>query len=154
MKISIVATGEKWVDYDTRPFLSVIKDMISNAKREITLSIYILSDKKILEFIKIALEKGISTEVFTDYYSSKNLSELIEEFMVLKKKYKYLKINIIKNALLHAKVIICDDKVLIGSANLTKGGLIKNYELGFLVEDKSLAKKTKKILKKIESKNE
>ncbi|MBU0756659.1 MAG: phospholipase D family protein, partial [Nanoarchaeota archaeon] len=61
--------------------------------------------------------------------------------------YDYLKIYRIKNEVLHAKVLVADgETTLVGSANPTFGGMVRNYELGFLVEDQKISHKILTIL--------
>jgi len=49
----------------------------------------------------------------------------------------------IENDILHAKVLVADGyEVLVGSANPTFGGMVKNYEIGLLVDDVAIAQKS------------
>ena len=68
----------------------------------------------------------------------------------LSKEYRYLRIHTISDEVLHAKVLIVDgDRVLAGSANPTFGGMVKNYEPGFLVKDGRIAQKVLTLLRRL-----
>jgi cardiolipin synthase len=82
-------------------------------------------------------------------YDEKNL-RLFWELKDLEKKYPYFKIKIIKGAVLHAKIIVSDrKKVLMGSANLTYSGMLKNYEVGLEIENTEISQKIIEMLRGI-----
>ena len=73
----------------------------------------------------------------------------MNDILVLEKKYSYLNVYCVYDAVLHAKVMVSDyKKTLIGSANLTHWGLIKNYELGILIEDSDVSLKIGNTIKR------
>ncbi|MHA1195194.1 MAG: phospholipase D-like domain-containing protein [Promethearchaeota archaeon] len=149
-EIIIVSTGEKWVGYGIRSFSSIVEEMINDAEREIIMTIYIISDIKIIRNIKKALDRGISIEIYIYFPEIFPVSKAINEILDFKNEYRHLKIYKIPDKILHAKVLITDSfKVLIGSANLTLGGMIKNYELGVLIKNGRIAQKIITLLKRI-----
>ena len=123
---------------------------MNKAENNILVTIYILSDKAIINSIKNALKKKILVEIFI-YLSDKSQNKKIsKEFYKLGEQYKNLKIHEVNEKLLHAKVLVVDYKyVLIGSANLTFGGMVKNYELGVLIDDEEIARKVMHLVKKV-----
>jgi len=150
-QITIVTTGEKWIGYGFRSFSSVIEEMLTNAKREVVITIYMISDMKVVENVKKALEKGITIEIFINNSELvTNGNDAINAIFNLKKSYQYLRIYNIYNDVLHAKILVGDNKhVLIGSANLTFSGMVKNYELGFLINDYRIAKNILTLLRRL-----
>jgi len=149
-EITIVSTGEKWVGYGFRSFSSVIEEMMSVAEKEIVMTAYVISDMKVVDSVKNALERGISVEIFIYLPDSSQRTSAVNEIFKLSKEYRYLRIHTISDEVLHAKVLIVDgDRVLVGSANPTFGGMVKNYELGFLVKDGRIAQKVLTLLSRL-----
>ena len=149
-EITIVSTGEKWVGYGFRSFSSVIEEMMSIAEKEIVMTAYVISDMKVVDSVKNALERGISVEIFIYLPDSSQRTSAVNEIFKLSKEYRYLRIHTISDEVLHAKVLIVDgDRVLAGSANPTFGGMVKNYELGFLVKDGRIAQKVLTLLRRL-----
>lgn len=151
--IRIVATGERWVGYGIRSFASVTRDLMDSAKKELLMTVYVITDTNTVDNIRRALERGISVEIFIYSPDSFETNQALDEIFRLQEEYAYLKIHRIEDEVLHAKVLIADNKkILAGSANLTFGGMVKNYELGFLVEDSKMAQKTIRLLRRLETK--
>ncbi|HII92601.1 MAG TPA: endonuclease [Methanosarcina sp.] len=145
-----VATGEKWIGYGIRSFRSVINDMISNATSELYLTAYVLTDMSIVNKLKQALERGVQVEIYLygDEFAQRN--EAVDHILKLQNEFNYLIIHRVENEILHAKVLVVDgNKVLSGSANFTFSGMTNNYELGFLVEDPSIALQILTLIKKL-----
>ncbi|RLI00533.1 endonuclease, partial [Candidatus Bathyarchaeota archaeon] len=115
-EITIVSTEEKWVGYGFRSFSSVIEEMMSAAEKEIVMTVYVISDMKVVESVKNALERGISVEIFIYLQDSSQRCCSIDEIFKLSKEYRYLRIHTISDEVLHAKVLIVDGcNVLVGS---------------------------------------
>jgi len=148
--IRIVASGEKWVGYGIRSFSSVIEEIVGKAKEKLVMTVYVLSDMNVVKEIKEALERGVSVEIFI-YFSSSNIrNDAVDEIIKMEKIYNYLKIRRIEDEVLHAKVLVADGKIsLVGSANPTFGGMVKNYELGFLVEDQKISHRILTVLRRL-----
>lgn len=151
--VRIIATGEKWIGYGIRSFSSIIDEMMKSAKKELVLTVYVITDKNVVNNIEKALERGVSVEIFIYIPDQSEENDSIKKLHKLEHGYKYLKINNINNEVLHAKILVIDGyKILVGSANPTFGGLIKNYELGFLVEDGRVAHKILTMLRRLTGK--
>lgn len=150
MKTALVATGEKWIGYGTRSFSSVISELMKNAKIELVMTIYVISDMNVIELIKSSLDRGIRVEIFI-YLPDPRVDNLAtQELDLMEKKYNYLKIHAIRTNVLHAKILVVDGKkVLIGSANPTYGGMVSNYEMGLLVEDGRTASNVLGLLRRL-----
>ena len=123
---------------------------MSVAEKEIVMTAYVISDMKVVDSVKNALERGISVEIFIYLPDSSQRTSAVNEIFKLSKEYRYLRIHTISDEVLHAKVLIVDgDRVLVGSANPTFGGMVKNYELGFLVKDGRIAQKVLTLLRRL-----
>ncbi len=146
----IITTGEKWVGYGFRSFHSVVSEMIRSAEREIVMTVYIMSDISVAESLKRAIEKGVSVEIFVYSPQVTVKPEILENLLKMKKEFNNLLIHSIEDKILHAKVIVVDGKrVLVGSANPTTGGMLKNYELGLLVNNGELAQNILLLLRRL-----
>lgn len=145
-----VATGERWIGYGVRSFQSVIHDLISMASEELVMTVYILTNMDIVNDIKNALERGVGVEIYLYSEEAQEENEAVRSIMQLKNEYRYLRIYWIENKMLHAKVLVADgSKVVSGSANFTTGGMVKNYELGFLVNNPTIALQILTLIKRL-----
>jgi len=149
--ISIIASGEKWIGYGVRSFSSVIGEILRDAKERLVMTIYVLTDMNVVDGIKKALERGVSVEIFMYCPdTSPHHNEAVDSIMQMSSVYEYLKIHRVENNILHAKVLLSDGRVaLVGSANPTFGGMVKNYELGFLVESQKIAHKLITVMRRL-----
>lgn len=146
-----VATGDTWIGYGIRSFKSVINELIENAEKELILTIYVLTNVNIVSGLSIALERGVRVTIYL-YDDGKDIinNDAVRKTLALSEEYPYLIIKKVKKRVLHAKIIVADGrKVLSGSANLTYSALINNYELGFLIENATIAGKVIEIIKKV-----
>lgn len=145
----IVATGDRWIGYGITPTEEVIKEMIDKSKKFLLITIFIISESRVLENIEKALNRGVNVEIFI--HNDKEFFRSIQpDILKLQERYPHIKVFIAPNDFLHAKVLISDKKkVLIGSANLTSAGLSKNYELGILLDDSNIAYKLESIIKRL-----
>ncbi|MGC8646643.1 MAG: phospholipase D-like domain-containing protein [Thermoplasmata archaeon] len=149
MNVTLVVSGERWVGYGLRSFSSVLEEMISDAKWEIVFTAYMISDLKILENLKRALSKGISVEIFI-YKPEESGPSIVDWISMMKRDYDNLTVHMIRDYVLHAKVIIVDQSlILLGSANPTLSGMVRNYEIGLFLRDESLAQKILELLRGI-----
>lgn len=147
--IKIIATGDKWIGKGVKNTLSTVKKIIDNTEDSLILTVYIISETSILEHIKKALERGIRIDIFICGPENENKS-IMSNILELEMKYNYLNVFRVYDAVLHAKVMVSDyKKVLIGSANLTRWGLVKNYELGILIDDSDVALKIGSTIKRL-----
>lgn len=146
----VVATGEKWIGYGTRSFASVMKEILEDAENEIVLTVYLLSDLSIIDSIEGALKRGVMVEIYVYKEVQESRSTPIAKLMKLKEIYPHLSVYSLTEDYLHAKVLVADNKKsLVGSANLTLGGLVKNYELGFMVEDGVISGQILNLLRRL-----
>lgn len=147
--IQIVATGNKWIGYGIKPTSDAIKELIDHSHKSLLLTIFILTDNEILEQIVNALNRGVKVEIFI--HNDRDFAKSIMDNIVdLQKRYPHIKVFIVSEDFMHAKVLISDkENVLIGSANLTRSGLSKNYELGISLKDRKIAYDLETIIKRL-----
>ena len=147
-----VATGEKWIGYGVRSFQSIIHELISKASNELVMTVYVITSMDIVDDLRNALERGVGVEIYLYSEEKQEENDAVLSILKLKDEFDYLKLYRIKEEMLHAKVLVADgDKVLSGSANLTFSGMFKNYELGFLVNDSTIAMQILTLIKRLKS---
>ncbi len=149
LNTEIVATGDKWIGYEVTPTEDVIKELIDKSNKFLLLTVFIITESMVLKNIEKALKRGVNVEIFI--HNDKEFFKSIQpDLLKFQEKYPHIKVFLAPNEFLHAKVLISDKKkVLIGSANLTKAGLSKNYELGILLDDSNIAYKLESIIKRL-----
>ena len=147
-----VATGEKWIGYGVRSFQSIIHELISKASNELVMTVYVITSMDIVDDLRNALERGVGVEIYLYSEEKQEENDAVLSILKLKDEFDYLKLYRIKEEMLHAKVLVADgDKVLSGSANFTFSGMFKNYELGFLVNDSTIAMQILTLIKRLKS---
>lgn len=143
----LIATGEKWVGYGVRSFSSVTAELMEKTKKELVMTIYMLSDMDIVHNLLNALERGISVTIFIYAPQNPQEREAIRKLNEMNERYEYLRIHRVDEEMLHAKVLVSDRaNVLMGSANATFGGMVRNYELGMFLADRKIAHRILELL--------
>ncbi len=148
-KMEIITTGEKWVGYGINTIHSSIIQILGNAQSSIILAIFVLTDRNVVDKIIEALERGVKVEIYTYIIENLRHTENVDLLINLKKKYPYLSVFEI-DEVLHTKILIIDERyMVVTSANFSYGGLIKNYELGFKIDDIEIAQKIISLLRRL-----
>jgi phosphatidylserine/phosphatidylglycerophosphate/cardiolipin synthase-like enzyme len=143
---TIIATGTEFVNKGLRRTQPVIEEMIKNANKSIHILNYSFGPdaEGLWDMLDDILGKGKHVTIVVN-----DLSRLDDdnphEKKVKERLYglnnKFGKRNFVladfkkPDGWMHAKVIVADrNKMVIGSANLSKGGLKNHYEMGVLIE--------------------
>jgi len=109
-----------------------------------------ISDKVVMDGIINALKSGVSIDMFIYMPSKAPKSWIISDLYKMSEIYHNLRLHAMEDGVLHAKVMVVDYKhTLIGSANLTFGGMVKNYELGVLIDSPEVASEVINIIKRV-----
>ena len=126
---------------------------MNHAERELVMTVYVISDMNIVKNIKNALERDTFVEIFIYLPDASYRTGATNEIFKLKDEYGHLTIHLIRDEILHAKILVADGRrVLAGSANPTFRGMMKNYELGFLVEDGKITQRILTMLRRLPAK--
>ena len=137
--VKIAVTGLSWMKLGIRSIWSIIEDIITNAKDEIQIAIYMITNNAI-DFITLlsnALHRGIKITIILNSFQFQN--EKVKKILLdLAKNFNNFYLFDFENVnggSLHAKIIVIDRTVaFIGSSNLTWSGLTSNHEIGLLIE--------------------
>lgn len=156
-KVSLVVTAPSELSIKARSTRSVVRTLITEAKRNILITGYSMSSyfADMTDIIIDKSKKGVLVKFFVNDIKKQPQFDKIAMY-----KGRYLEIYDYTQpednmSALHAKVISVDQKkTLITSANLSYHGQQGNIEIGTLVESKSFAKQledvfTKLVFKKI-----
>ena len=150
LDVKILATGDKWVGKGIRAFSETTKELIDRTDNILSMTIFALSDEQIIEKIRLALERGVSVEIYLNYSGMSISEEYLEKLNELENKYSNLNVFRVENNVLHSKVIISDMKrAIVGSANTTFAGMVTNYELGVEIHIPAIAHKLEMLLRKL-----
>jgi len=137
--VRILVTGPEIMRSGVRGTEPVVVEMLRDASDEIVIVAYIFSThaEHILDLIECAASKGVNIKIIINNINSQ-ATTIVERLKKLTSEYRHVKIfNFLdpQNRPLHAKIIIVDRrKALVGSANLSWGGMYKNFEIGLLIE--------------------
>lgn len=131
-----VATGSLFLREGVRSFDGVLQEMVAGAREEILVAVYAIAAAA-LPFISMlfdAASRGVRVTLVVN--SLQELppevhGKLLECSRQLGPLFRVIDFRHEHNGTLHAKVVIVDRReVLVGSANLTWGGMALNHEIG------------------------
>jgi len=128
--------------------LNAIVKELSHAKKEVKITIYNFTHKKIANRLKYIAKKGVKVKIIFDFESSEESKS--KSMLYYLAKYKNIDVYQIKGKYskskkyygkMHQKVALIDNKTLIlGSVNWSYSGFGKNYEILLIEHNKKLAK--------------
>lgn len=139
----LVASGLTWAGFGVRSIDSSTREIIQRATSELHLLVYSasLAGIPILDLLEPRIQVGIRLTMVVNRASEAHERMVVERLHKLASKFSHAHIfsfepkSTLRN--LHAKAIIADREVgIIGSANLSRRGLLENYELGVQVSGK------------------
>jgi phosphatidylserine/phosphatidylglycerophosphate/cardiolipin synthase-like enzyme len=148
-KVTLLVTGLELFDPSIRSINSAVQELICEAKNEIVIVAYLLTSgaSSIIDRLRETAEKGVKITLLIDTLESHEKT-IIEKLKLLAgyPNVQILSFSDPQGAHLHAKVIVVDRrKAVIGSANLSWGGMVANYEVGVLIEGETAWKLAKTI---------
>jgi len=139
-RVEIVATGPEFIRQGVRGFESVLEDLVTNAQKEIHMIAYLITSSAmpVLQLLKKRAEQGIRVNFIIN--SLDGLEKEVRYYLLGAQEkfpgvFRVVNFQDIMKRDIHAKILIVDrQKALIGSANLSWGGIAGNYEMGVLIE--------------------
>ena len=118
------------------PFDTIILPMLKNAKKELFVSVFYLTERKFISELINAKNRGVSVIVLVDAVYANNFKNRVKQLRdsgvaVMVENWGG------KN---HEKTVMVDSKyLLLGSSNFSKSGFYKNDENIVLIENKDIA---------------
>jgi phosphatidylserine/phosphatidylglycerophosphate/cardiolipin synthase-like enzyme len=136
----IIATGTEFTK-SFRSYQPVMAEMLKNANKSVHILNYMFGPESegLWDMLWDILDKQKSVTIVVHRLSAQeagakdSLQDLNNEFG--RENFKLAEFKMPDRGFLHAKVIVADwSKMIMGSANLSAGGLRDNYEMGVLIE--------------------
>lgn len=138
--VELIASGSNWVGYGARSVDSAIRDLIRGAREELHLGIYSATPggMPVLDLLEPRVKLGIRLTAVINRASDLAQPAVIRRLKSLSTNFRHAYVYSFepKSRLcnLHAKVAVGDRmNGIIGSSNLSRRGLIENYEMGVRV---------------------
>ncbi|MCD9186332.1 MAG: phospholipase D family protein [Pyrinomonadaceae bacterium] len=155
--IRIVVTGVDWLGSGIGSIETSLEELIREAKEQIDITAYSVTSGADLLFkwINVALERGIKIRIIVNKPESQP-AIIVNKLERLATKYKHFALYyfIGKRSNLHAKMIIADRfAAVVGSSNLSKSGLLLNYEVAAYVKGEPVEQLANTLEKLFNSKN-
>lgn len=136
--VTLLATGERIVGRGIRAFNSVVEELLRSAVREIQIAVYRIdaSALPLLDILQEATCRGVRVLVVLHAMDKQPKGVRVKLFRLAELPgVRVVDFQAENRGFLHTKAIVVDrQRAIIGSANLTWGGLIHNYEIGILIE--------------------
>ena len=147
MTFELLATGIEFVNKGFKGTKPEIERLVKNARETIHILIYAFGPEAegLWDMLTDTLERGKHVTIVVNEFSKLNDNKWAERIIKerlhgLNNKFggrNFVLADFEKpgRGYLHAKVMVADrKKMIIGSANLSKGGQKNNYEMGVLIE--------------------
>lgn len=138
----VLVTGKYFSGLGLRAIGPVLQELVLSAQGELHLMSYLLTESAspLIDLLEGALEKGVRVTAVLNAYEG-NSRPLLSRLQALGEKHLHARVFVYsdeESGPLHAKVLVADRKrAVVGSANLSWGGMVTNDEIGLLVEDGS-----------------
>lgn len=122
------------------PWKNEFTDIIGSTERELFISSPFVN----FEGVKILSEavnkkKSVHVSVITNFSAQNIVNGVTEPAALLELYERFSSVKISSLGRLHAKVYLIDNSMgIITSANLTRGGLVNNFEYGIVIDDKDM----------------
>ncbi len=138
-KVNVVVTGTEWMGSGVGSIETVIADLFKTVISELHISAYAISNSSDLffEWLEKALQRGVKVKILINRLDEQpfEVRGRLKNLLIKYPHFFLYEFKSTENVDLHAKVIAIDHKkALVGSSNLSKRGLITNFEMGLLVE--------------------
>ncbi len=138
-RVTVLATGPRFLRSRVRAIEPVLVELIEEAREELHVAMYALEDGAgtLVEALERAILRGLRCVLVLGRVGPGG-RDTLERFLRLRTDAPGLLTVVFREpegGVLHAKVVVADRrKAVVGSANLTWGGLRGNHEIGVLVE--------------------
>lgn len=138
----VLVTGRHLAGSGLRAIGPVLQDLVQSAQNELHLIAYLVTDSAapLVDLLESALDKGVKITLILNDFEG-NSAEIKDRLRSLARSHRHARFVTYsedESGPLHAKVLVADrNKAVVGSANLSWGGLVTNNEIALLVQDSS-----------------
>jgi len=144
-RVEIISSGP---DCEDDPLWEAYVKLFSNCKRSITVvTPYFVPDRALFALLVTAAHAGRHVKIMVPRRSDHRLLDLARRWYLRTLREAGAEILFFKPDVLHAKLVIVDDEQLVvGSANLDMRSLFLNYEIGAIVRDPGAIAEVKQLV--------
>jgi cardiolipin synthase len=144
-RIEIISSGP---DCEDDPLWEAYVRLFSNCKRSITVvTPYFVPDRTLFRLLVTAAHAGRHVKIMVPRRSDHRLLDLARRWYLRTLREAGAEILFFKPDVLHAKLVVVDDEQLVvGSANLDMRSLFLNYEIGAIVRDAAAIAEVKQLI--------
>jgi cardiolipin synthase len=144
-RIEIISSGP---DCEDDPLWEAYVRLFSNCKRSITVvTPYFVPDRTLFRLLVTAAHAGRHVKIMVPRRSDHRLLDLARRWYLRTLREAGAEILFFKPDVLHAKLVVVDDEQLVvGSANLDMRSLFLNYEIGAVVRDAAAIAEVKQLI--------
>lgn len=128
-------------------YRAAIYRAVSNAKNNIFISAFVLSDPYLIKLLLDAKNRGVSIKVIldpnkSDTYDNPNYqtAKILKDNKISYRWFKPNSYSDVEFNMLHTKLMIVDNEVILGSGNFSHKGLDVNHEVGLITNDQNVLK--------------
>lgn len=137
---------------------SAMKQLFQNARDEILLTVYSISNRTdlLFDWLEWSFSRGVEDRIVINKFGEPT-QFVTEKLLHMATRYPHLFLYNFEGkgwSNLHAKVIVVDrNKAVVGSSNLSQRGMLTNYELAVLIEGAEAVTAAKAVDRLIASAN-
>lgn len=141
-QLTILATGGDLVSGEVRGTGPAVRELISGATQEIHVLAYTISTDgmRIVNLLEDGLRRGVRISLVVNKMHEMG-GPVADALLSLNRKYNRFVLGSFVDPNgwdLHAKVLVADrETAIIGSANMSRRGMVENIEIGVLIRDRS-----------------
>ena len=150
VEVEVVASGP---DCATDPLWEHYVRLFSGAKRSITIvTPYFIPDRVLFSLLITAAHAGRRVRLLVPRRSDHRLLDFARRWYLRTLRDAGAEILFFKPDVLHAKLVIVDDEQLVaGSANLDMRSLFLNYEIGTIIRDENALREVRGFIANLEA---
>ncbi len=135
-----VVTGTHWMGNGVGSIVIALEEMLNSAVQEIHILVYSISDgaDRLFTLLADRLREGVRVTIIVQrldqqhHSAPERLKSLAAEYAG---SFELIDFTPEEQEALHAKCVVADRRIaFVGSANLSFNGLIRNHELGVVLE--------------------
>lgn len=138
-RVSVVVTGTSWMGAGIGSVETALERLFREAEQRLAIIAYSVSGSTdlLLHWLEATLARGVQIQIVINQLDAQPAG-VVEYLTRLAGQYPHLEVFSFEADVdndLHAKIAVADRrKAIVGSANLSRRGMVSKHELGLLVE--------------------
>jgi cardiolipin synthase len=137
---AIIVTGPTWMGDGVGSIESQLERLFREAEDELIMTAYSITGgaDPLFAWLEAALTRGVYTRLVVNRLAAQNSTYAITQLRRLAASYPHFELydfNPARAVDLHAKAVVADRcRAIVGSSNLSRNGLLINYEIAVALE--------------------